>query len=131
MFPTERLERRLLLSGAVASVSLDEGILRIDGTEKGDSIVVELVNGEVSVTVNTETQRFATADVTSLDINSYQGADFIYISESVVLPSKILAGQGRDTVYGGGGNDDVDLGTGKDWANGRSGDDTKIGRAHV
>ena len=129
MVHVEQLERRALLSAAVADVSLDEGTLQIIGTNKADVISVSLKDeANIQVTLNGDVQEFALVDVQLINIKSLQGADNVAISEDITISTHIVTGQGRDSVLGGGGSDDVDGEMGKDWINGRAGNDTLRGR---
>src|SRR5512133_1954017 len=124
------LERRTMLSAAVASIDLsDEGVLQILWTNKGDEIVVQLKDeSTIEATVNGTSEEFALGDVLSIDIRTFQGSDLVEISGDITVSATISTGQGSDSVTGGSGDDLIDLRQGRDYAEGSDGNDEIYGR---
>ena len=117
----ESLENRRLLA---ADVQLDGNILTVDGSNKNDRIFLSVVNTDLNVTVNKQTFTFASADVTSIEIDGSKGNDWITIDGSVSVDAFINGGAGNDRVIGGGGNDTILGDKGNDRLRGGGGNDT-------
>ena len=108
--------RRLLASSTVV-----DGVLQVNGTSKNDVIVV---GGAAGVQIPD--------GVTSILVNGGRGNDVITVDSSVNLPTKIYGSDGDDTITGGfgadriiagDGNDVVYAGNAKDIVYGEAGDD--------
>ena len=149
----EQLENRRLLAADLATLDPLTKVLTIEGTNKNDSISVNLVEtlvdnvveSNVTVTVNKRDYQFVSADVSEIVINGQNGNDWIWIADTVLANATINGGFGNDRVKGGGGddtiigdkgndrlrggagNDSISGGAGNDWAWGDDGDDTVHG----
>lgn len=111
----EQLESRRLLS-----VTLDNGVLTVTGTEDHDQLAVGRSTTMIVVNDNGAHHSFNPADVNSIVINGLGGADRIGIGPGVNKPI---------TANGGGGNDYITGGTGPEHLNGDAGDDKILGGA--
>ena len=128
----QQLEDRRLLSAAPAIV---EGVLKVEGTDDADQIVISLNTSDplatkLDVTLNGVVTSFDLSVVTGIEISGGNGADVIKIDETagaITLPAKLLGGNGKDVLTGGSGNDHLDGGNGKDVLVGGMGDDTLAG----
>lgn len=96
----DRLESRRLL----AAIALNNGAIRIIGTNGNDAIIVSLdVDPDfVNFSLNGFEKRIAWRKLTSIQINSNSGNDFISVSSKlandVFMSLKINAGSGDDNV---------------------------------
>jgi Ca2+-binding RTX toxin-like protein len=125
------LEPRTHLSTSLNS----DGILNITGTDLDDTIVVQIVDRRLAVTINGARERFTLSSVHRLTINASDGSDqidFRFIS----LPTfarggngndAIFAGAGDDRLHGDGGNDQLYGGGGGDQLDGGAGSDLLSG----
>jgi len=128
----EQLENRRLLAADLATLDEMTKVLTIEGTNKNDSIyvslvettVADLVETNITVTVNKRSYEFASADVTGIVINGRNGNDWIWIEDTVLANATINAGFGNDRVKGGGGNDTITDDKGNDRLRGGAGNDT-------
>lgn len=133
----ESLEARQLLS-----VSLENGVLSIVGTNQADEVIIrKSADNEdfIKVKVNSQYHRFAVDDVKQIRIAGRAGDDYLVfdaVNGSVDIPAVMRGGSGNDTLkggagddvlYGGLGNDFVDGGAGDDVLYGNKGDDSVIG----
>lgn len=87
-----------------ANLNSTTGVLTVSG-EPGnfnDHIVIDM-DGSLRVQVNGTQETFDGALVTSINLLSGDGNDFISISQEVGLPTMIDPGMGDDVVYTGGG----------------------------
>ena len=114
---------------ASALATLDAGALTVLGTNKNDTIRVDLELDQLRVVVNKLTYHFNAADVTSLSINALNGNDRVYVSDAVLIDAVINGGQGNDQLRGGGGNDTLVGEAGNDKLDGGMGDDVLSGDA--
>ena len=121
----ENLESRRLLAAV-----LDGDILRVDGTNGDDTIVVSAGGNNaarVVVRINGDATDFAGASVNRIRINGLGGNDNIKVSFNNGDLSQdivISGGIGDDTLKGAGGDDLISGGSGADIIHGRKGDDT-------
>ena len=128
----QQLEDRRLLSAAPAIV---EGVLKVEGTDDADQIVISLnvtdpMATKLDVTLNGVVTSFDLAAVTAMEISGGNGSDVIKIDETagaIALPAKLLGGNGKDVLTGGSGHDRLEGGNGKDVLVGGMGDDTLVG----
>jgi len=131
----EPLERRTVLATGL-TVSFSGGVLRVDGTEKADSVWVTQDAGQISVDdqyvgshvrINGTTS-VAVTSVSRIVINAKGGKDLICLNVTghgkVTVPSEAHGGGGDDVLYGGSGNDVLDGGAGNDTLFGNGGFDT-------
>jgi len=134
----EQLESRQVLANW--GVSVVEGVLTIEGTNKNDRIVVALADetGKLSVQFNGQTPTtFDPVDpsdpsvplFTSIVINGNGGNDRITVGVGVLLGATINGGNGNDWIWGGGGDDTINAGAGNDHVYGGPGNDVLAGDA--
>jgi Ca2+-binding RTX toxin-like protein len=139
----EALERRALLAGDLAT--LQDGLLSVQGTSHGDTIMVDLSATQLTVKVNDQAFSFNAADVTRIKIDAGDGNDWVKVGDAVLADAFINLGRGDDMGHGGGGNDTLcgDIGndrlygglsndrlygqSGNDWCWGGDGDDVAQG----
>ena len=125
----ESLENRQMMA-ANLTASLTSGVLSIDGTHQGDTIVVRQIGNQISI--DGVAGRFDASQVTLIAIDSKQGNDFIRLDvpgQEVTKLALIDAGEGNDVVRGGNGGDVVLLGSGNDLAITNGGNDIVDGGA--
>jgi Ca2+-binding RTX toxin-like protein len=98
----EQLERREMMA---ADATLKGGLLLVQGTDSGDTIVVSQTKTSITVKIQdsatnaTRLQRtFNASSVTSIDVKGLAGNDSIYNNTSKT--SKMFGGSGGDTLYG-------------------------------
>lgn len=139
-----RLETRCLLSTA----SLVGGTLMVTGTDKPDSIEVQLDRSGKTIQVLSgfhTMAKFNTSDVSLIQVNGLGGDDKIVISNRIKInaiidagegndniatgsgSSILLGGAGDDTLYGGDSRDILVGGDGSDFLIGGGDDDILIG----
>lgn len=116
-----------LLNGA-GNAFVENGELQIRATTGDDVITVARVVDSLRVTVNgTQLGDFSTID--RILIDARQGNDTITVQPTVELETRIYAGPGDDTVFGGSGNDNIFGAQGDDTIFGRDGNDYIVGAA--
>lgn len=96
---------------------------------KNDQIGVrqDAATGNITVTVNGESQIFSGTDKDNLVIRAGNGNDVITVDRNVTV-NLVLEGEGgNDTLTGGSGNDTVRGGDGRDFINGTLGNDALFG----
>jgi Ca2+-binding RTX toxin-like protein len=125
----ESLERRTMLS-----VSLDDGVLTIVGTARGDVIEVQkrADKGDLKVELNGRETEFRLSSVTKIVIKGGDGNDRIGYSGRdgrLDVPGSLSGGDGNDVIEGGNGNDTISGGNGNDRVQGKSGNDRLSGGA--
>ena len=103
--------------------TLSSGVLTIQGTGDADNIAVGRKKTSLLVTVNGQTQTFATGDVTKLVIVGLGGNDKIGLAAVVTRAANIDGGAGDDVIVGGAGNDTINGGEGNNSILGGAGDD--------
>ena len=107
------LERRRLLAAVVINGSSSNDIVEV---AVAGSELVALLNGVVAA-------RAAVTAVDSIVVEVGGGEDTVRIAESITIPATINTGSGRDTVFGGAGDDVLTTGSERDIVYGRGGDD--------
>ena len=123
------------ISGAAQVADLIDGILRIDGSNADDEIVVSLddsdpANPRIVVDRNGVLRDdILLSDVTEIQIDAMGGNDSVEISNGISIDAIILGGDGNDMLLGGGGNDEISGDDGEDTIDGRIGSDTVNGGA--
>ncbi len=135
----ERLEDRRML--ALATIMLDNGVLRIDGSDAHETLVVYKQDAEVRVSVAPRADKgggvfawikqetFKLADVRAIEINAAGGNDYIAISLRLKIDAVVFGGAGSDTIQTGAGNDRLFGGDDLDVLNGTIGNDLLSGDA--
>src|SRR5437879_1711025 len=108
----EGLEERALLT-AHLTATLSNGLLRIDGTDAADHIVLRQQNNRISIdhlSINVigsgSAASVSAASVSRIEIHAYGGDDWIEVGGSdtsganaLVKPTLIWAGDGNDKVW--------------------------------
>jgi len=100
--PAETLDGFVVRVGN--AVLSSKGILRVIGTEANDKIYLSAKNGKVGVTVNALKYSFSTTAVKKVQVYAMSGNDFVWVGRGMI-GSLIDGGAGRDTLWGGDGND--------------------------
>ena len=126
----ESLENRCLLS-----VSLSGSTLNIEGTRRGDNIELSIFQVKqgtktidmLKVVDNGVTKSFAADPIKLIKINGGNGEDLIRLQSSVDINSLIHGGNGKDSLFGGSGNDRIYGDNAKDYIAGGAGNDSLWG----
>ncbi|MBC8105610.1 MAG: hypothetical protein H7Z14_03390 [Anaerolineae bacterium] len=118
----ESLESRRLLS-----VTLEQGVLTVTGTEQADQLAVGRNQTMIVVNDNGTASQWNPAEVTSIVVNGLDGNDQIAILPGVIKPIAINAGLGNDAVQGGPGRERIFGGAGEDMLRGGGGGDLMEG----
>lgn len=127
----ELMEERQLMAG---DINLIDGVLRIDGTDGDDQVVVQQYNRlqwgsgrrllripMIRATVNDVTERFPVGDVNELQVVLGDGDDVF--TNNTNKPSMVWGEGDDDTLRGGSNVDQLFGGPGNDNLYGRAGDD--------
>jgi Ca2+-binding RTX toxin-like protein len=113
----ESLEARQLFAvGATASVTLDDGLLRVSATTASDVVEVRLDTGNptvVNVTVNGLLHQYNLAELLRIKILGGPGDDNLSVL-GLSLDARILGGNGSDVLTGALGDDWLFGGNGRD-----------------
>lgn len=125
----EAVEARQLLSAVV-----DHGVLNIQGTRRGDDILITFASPRTTqVVMNGEVFTFARRSIGKVKILGNDGSDYITFGQEFTGPAYISGGSGNDTVgsssgadtlYGDDGDDQVYGNAGRDVLHGGAGNDT-------
>ncbi len=121
---------------ATVKVTLENGILTIEGTAKDDEIIVKEQDGFISLAIAGSTQKkgdlfissselaiFRSRDVKGIVISGGAGNDTIKVDASITQGAFISGGIGDDVIWGSGGDDIIWGGAGDDLILGFGGDD--------
>ena len=104
-------------------------------TRSGDQVIIDAGDGDdqigvsrdargnVTVTVNGESQTFTGRDRNNLVIRAGNGNDNIFVDENVTVNLRLEGGDGDDFIRGGGGHDKIEGGKGNDRMHGNGGND--------
>ncbi|CAN5647744.1 hypothetical protein BH09PLA1_BH09PLA1_06260 [soil metagenome] len=114
----ESLEARKLFS-----VTLENGVLTVTGTEEPDQLIVGRNQAMIVVNDNGTASTWNPAEVMSIAVNGLGGNDTIGIMPGVFKPIVIDAGAGNDQVRGGPGRERILGGPGMDMLSGGGGGD--------
>lgn len=118
----EQLEGRQLMS-----VSMQDGIVLVTGTDAADSvqILATTAGAEPTLTVELWTAdqgtvcNFALSEVKGVKVDGLGGNDQLFVDrsayEDVAIPVTLFGGAGDDVLVGGGGVDELVGGSGNDW----------------
>jgi hypothetical protein len=88
------------------SVSLNNGVLRVTGSNNADNVMVDQNATNVFVFENNRLSKIApVSQVTSIAFDGYAGNDTFRATRFVTSPITVYAGAGNDTVETGSGND--------------------------
>src|SRR5690606_6491034 len=118
------LEARRLLA-----VTFDGGVVRVEGTEDDDMIVVSVHPSDdsmLNVRLNDEVTPFDASAVSRIEIFGLGGDDRIladHVNGDVSVRMRIRGGAGNDTIVGGHGRDFIDGNIGRDYIDGGRGRD--------
>lgn len=142
------LRVEILEDRQLPSITLQGGVLKIDGMDEAERITVVNENKIIRTDANNrfgkpthitlveagiratrfdldgtvlETARFKAQAVTRVSISGHDGDD--EIRNDTAMPSDIAAGKGDDTVFGGSGPDSINGDHGNDHVFGRDGND--------
>lgn len=118
----EPVETRRLLSAVV-----ENGVLRVQGTDAGESIIISAGKRRVAVAIDGVSQSFALKGIQSIDVRAGAGDDIIRIAGKSNLPASIYGEAGNDAIVGGPGNDRLYGGAGADHIRGGGGHDLILG----
>jgi Ca2+-binding RTX toxin-like protein len=115
----------------VAGVTLENGILRVTGTDLADTVVIDQ-RGRTSLRVSAGflpggAKDFPLAGVNTILAHLYGGNDSVQISGRLVIRAVIDGGAGNDRISGGAGHEILIGGTGADVLLANSGNDILIG----
>ncbi len=150
-------DRRLMAASLTASLST-KGVLRVEGTDRADTIVVRQINGSISVDGiqisdnGGKVGSVAAARVNEVDVFALGGNDSVWLSRGAgqqdltkhvfvsggdgndyivggAGPNYLWGDAGNDTIYGGAGNDQLVGGAGNDYLAGQGGNDSLWGDA--
>ena len=124
-FALESLECRCVLSASPGTVSLDDGILSICGTDEANLIVVAQSVDQYFVSADflSESMLFDRADVTALEISAGAGDDRVVTTSLTDLMVTIAGEAGADLIFGSQGDDEIDGGADADLIYGLAGND--------
>lgn len=122
----ESLEARRFLS-----VTLENGVLTVTGTELADHLFIarNQTTGQFVVNDNGTATSFAPDDVTSVVMNGLAENDRIGVGPGVNRPIRISGGEGNDLLTGGPGRELIFGDAGNDRINGGGGGDALNGGA--
>src|SRR5262245_13671300 len=96
----EPLEMRQMMS-----VSLDNGLLTIEGTDDADSLTVYRSDaGTIVCDDNGEVSEFDEAGVAAVYVYAYGGDDYVAAASDFPLKLVVQGGAGYDTISGGAAN---------------------------
>lgn len=113
----ETLEDRWMLSA-----SLSHGVLRVNGTNRNDTIYTRIQGPNLVVFQNGATFRAPAAKVRGVVINARGGNDFV-LHGAGAIPATLIGGAGDDMLSGSWGDDVLAGGPGGDRMIGQGGDD--------
>ncbi len=138
----ECLEDRTL-PAAQMTARLSGGVLRIDGTNQPDRILVRQINNRISVehlTIAREgggkSANVSASAVKKIVIHGFAGNDTIDLNsggqpgeQPLTIPAVVWGGEGNDGIWGGAGNDSLHGEAGDDVLHGGKGHDLLDGGA--
>jgi Ca2+-binding RTX toxin-like protein len=124
------LESRIMLF----SFTLTSGQLRLTTDDTSDHLDVALVGSNIVATLtvgNTQLsqQQWTSDSVKSFIIQLGGGDDLLTMSNSIKQPAALGGFAGNDTLFGGGGNDQMSGGLGNDVLDGQGGADSMFGNS--
>lgn len=135
----EAFEDRCLMSNSGAMVQFDGNVLRVDGTNLNDRIVVQQVATDKVVIQASNSQGrdswTATGRIDAIAINGFGGNDTIDISRTGIVGilagglgnDVLIGGANDDTLYGQDGLDRLYGNGGSDWLEAGSARETAVG----
>ncbi|MFK7821565.1 MAG: PKD domain-containing protein [Planctomycetaceae bacterium] len=117
--------------GTEPGVTVENGVLRITGTDGDDRVLVKKFWGKYYVFTNIEGFGFTkirTSEVDEIMVDGGDGHDSIVMSLFVSVPTTLSGGSGNDYIVGGYGDDIVYAGSGNDRVWGGNGNDLLLGQ---
>ena len=114
-------------------VTLQNGLLTVEGTNADDKITLRLQAATVQVDFGddgTPDFGFSAADVNAIEVNAGNADDTVRVDETngaFTIPTTIDGGNGNDNLAGGSGDDTLVGGNGDDILNGGAGTDALQG----
>ncbi|MFK7817857.1 MAG: Calx-beta domain-containing protein [Planctomycetaceae bacterium] len=119
------------------AVSVSGDILRVDGTDEADAVLIQQSGDEVLISFNQEPFIFYEDEFDVVSVVGGSGDDIVEAEGIAAAISfnggagddSILAGSGDDTLRGGGGNDTLRGSLGNEFINGGSGADSLRGES--
>ena len=130
--PAELVEggQLLIINTTAASARISEGVLVVDGTINDDKIIVEKHGNNFNVLLDGRSiGEFRRKDVESIQVNGYNGDDFIDLSNNITIYSLVFGGAGNDVIFGSNGSNELHGGDGDDAIFGGNGADLLLGEA--
>jgi hypothetical protein len=116
----ETLEVRKLLS---SSVTFSNGVLTLSGDPtRAANLTVNLKNNGNTIQGDAyfgHTLSVPTSSVTAIDITAGSASTYVFIDQRITAAASITAGNGQDSIRGGGGANTIIAGDGNDYINGR------------
>jgi Ca2+-binding RTX toxin-like protein len=109
------------------SVSLEDGVLMIEGGNANDVAIVSQSRSTISVRFNGERERFDAGEVESIEFRGGTGNDRLSVNSKVTVPVLAYGGSGNDKLDGGSGDDRLFGENGNDSLTGSEGNDFLIG----
>ena len=120
----------LIINTNAASARIEDGVLVVEGTINDDKISVEKHGNSFAVFVNGDLiGEFRRKEVNSIQINGYDGDDFIDLSNNISIYSIVYGGQGNDLIFGSNGSNELHGDEGDDVIYGGNGADQLFGDA--
>jgi Ca2+-binding RTX toxin-like protein len=114
----ESLESRRLLS-----VSLEDGVLTVTGTEDADQLGLGRNQTQIVVNDNGTTSTWNPTEVTSIVVLGLGGNDQIAVRAAMGRPVTLDGGEGNEAIHGGAGRERILGGAGNDRLAGGGGGD--------
>jgi Ca2+-binding RTX toxin-like protein len=105
-----------------------DGVLRINGTDRGDSITVSGSAAQIDVSINGARTSYDAFAVAGIEISGGDGNDIVALLANTPA-TYVNGGAGNDKISGGPGADTLTGGTGADQIYGGRGDDRLNGGA--
>ena len=118
-------------SGINSTQNLHVGTLTINGTSGNDTITVNLVGSDLSISVNGSVSTVPSANVVAVVVNALDGNDTVSFGSTVTQRGILNGGNGTDNLTGGIGDDQLEGEAGNDTLFGRAGADRLSGGAGV
>lgn len=133
---SDSLERRDVMAASLTA-SFSAGVLKVEGTDKADSIYLRQSNGIASTSVSVDNIKIndggklvasiAANRISKIEVRGLGGNDVIALTvsdyQAVSIPSTVWGGSGNDTIYGGAAADTLYGNAGEDTLYGKGGND--------
>lgn len=125
-FFKDLLEPKLTKEATVTKTG-DKVIIQTGSKDDQIGVKQDSKTGDITVTVNGESQTFSGAEKDNLVIRAGDGNDTITVDRNVTVNLTLEGEGGNDKLTGGSGNDTINGGDGRDFINGTVGNDTLLG----